>query len=170
MLDWQGKKKLENIEMDKILREHYPTLGPLGCMQFLPDKTRSQISRRANHIGLYVLVEHSGRHSNGTSIWETEGWDDIIREHYPSGGAHACSPFIPRRCVSISGRAYTLGLRMNIEDRTRIRGRCAILANETKEKRKQFPIGDITIDPFVSGPVPPSIFNRRLECEYYLQQ
>ena len=163
-------KKEDRAYIDRIIRKYYPTGGPQKCMEFIHNKTKQQISRRANYLGIAIIHEHSGRNKDKISIWEKEGWDDIIREKYPTGGSAACLPFIPSTLVKISSRAHTIGVSMNEEDKKRIRGQASAIAKaKLKHEAAKELDENIKYDPFISGPVPLSIFNRRLECEYYLQ-
>jgi len=172
MQTWVERKMEERAYIDKVIRKHYAIGGPEKCMEFIKNRTKQQISRRANYLNIAVLRKSSGRHKGKgkDSDWEKNGWDDIIKEYYPTGGTAACFPFIPRTIVKISSRAHTIGVRMNEEDKKRIRGQASASAKATDARRKHYEAktGDVELDPFISGSVPPSIFRDRLEKEYYL--
>lgn len=147
----------------------YPMGGARACKEFVPHKTIAQINRRANYIEVKMDPSLTGKNRGRASEWVIKGYDDIIREKYPKGGAKACIEFIPKTHRQITARAFVI--KVKLLDRAEYRKRKKVikppkLANIPVENVKGI-AETLIIDPFISKkPIPPSVFERRLKCEY----
>jgi hypothetical protein len=71
----------------KTLREHYPKLGAIGCMPYLPGRTKQSIERTARRYKI--------RHMR---LWTKEE-DAILIRFYASEGAIGCARRLKNRTV-----------------------------------------------------------------------
>jgi len=111
-------------EYDREIRAHYHMGGALGVQAHVPkgEITDLQIQRRANTLGIQVNDEvtkdnisrgHAKRQTQ--SLWEVQGWNDVLRRAYSRHGLPYVMSLIPRNSVQISVQTSKLGLKLSPE-------------------------------------------------------
>ncbi len=54
--NWSGRPMLFSPSEDAVIRANYPTGGTAACLEGCPHRTKSQIKRRAQYLGLHTSV------------------------------------------------------------------------------------------------------------------
>jgi len=141
----------------KIVKQHYSERGTEFCFNLLADipVSESRLRAKIRHIAADYNI-----HQN---TWCTASAIEIIRKYYPKGGAKACMPHLPGVSANkISSRAYRLGIK-TLGTRTRTLKPASQRARELRVAREPKRKGP---DAFLSLPVPPSVFERRLDWNW----
>lgn len=160
-----------NRALDIVIMQYYEKGGAIECIKHCRGKTRKQITRRANHIGIRMLNENLADNKGRKTKWATEGWDAILQECYHDLGIDYCMKRIPRNRKTISGRAHYLGLSLSkearhlahVEARKRVKPKDEPKVEKVEKESYQS-------DTFISRlSVPPSILANNNALEYYLR-
>ena len=93
---------------DRAIRECYPNGGAPKAAMSLSGRTPGAIACRASRLGVRTL--HRG---DARPLWTRED-DELLRQHYSSGGPRAAASVLPHRTIAaIKSRAGVLCLKSN---------------------------------------------------------
>lgn len=85
-----------------ILEENYSTVGALGCVSLLPDRSRQVIRQKAHYMGLSLC--------EGTATAWTNEELGLLREVFPKEGISCATRFPRRSRGAVLRKAERLGL------------------------------------------------------------
>lgn len=98
-------------EEDDLILKHYEETGTKKLLKLLPHRTRPSITARAGILGVGSQVNKN----------YSEDENQIINEHYTSGGAEVVSRMIRRSPQSIHSQAHRLGIKITDELKIELR-------------------------------------------------